>query len=181
MGEPKVIRELLWRGVARIVTVPAVTDWLIERAKRTPYTHITKRDGEDLYMERFWLFNPYPPLNEGAGRRWGDWLPSVRIHHIVRPDDDAHLHSHPWHARTVILSGFYMEELPADGAGPRYRLRGEGDTGRLRHEDFHRIDNISKGGVWTLFITWKKQGTWYFDVDGIKVPWRQYLGLEGGE
>jgi hypothetical protein len=32
--------------------------------------------------------------------------------------------------------------------------------------------------VWTLFITWRYQGTWGFDVDGSKVPWREYLGIK---
>lgn len=170
------IRELFWRVVARIVTIPAVTDWLIARAQRTPYTHITGPDGS-LYMGRWWLFNPYPPMSDGGGDRRGlrAMLPSARIHHICRPDSDRHRHSHPWTAaRTIPLRGWYIEELP-DGTE---RVRRRGDTGLLRHEDFHRIDRVSAGGVWTLFITYRKAGTWYFDVDGVKVPWRKYLGLE---
>jgi hypothetical protein len=170
-----VISDLLWRGVARIVTIPAVTDWLIARARRTPYFHITGPYGS-VYMERYWLFNPYPPKSDGGGKQ-GIWalLPSVRIHHIRRPDSDRHLHSHPWMAaRTILLEGWYVEELP--NCGERVRVRG--DTGLLRHDDFHRIERVSPRGVWTLFITYRKAGTWYFDVDGRKVPWREYLGEE---
>lgn len=169
------MKKTLWRWIAAIVTQPAVARWLIARAQRTPYTHIHGPDGS-LYMGRWWLFNPYPP-NGGANRRaaWRQRLPSVRIHHICRPDSDRHRHSHPWvAARTIPLLGWYIEEL-ADGSE---RVRRAGDTGLLLHEDFHRIDRVSHGGVWTLFITYQKAGTWYFDVDGERVEWRRYLEIE---
>lgn len=169
------MRELLWRAVARIVTIPAVTDWLIVRAHCKPYTPITSRDGSDIYMWRGWVFNPYgkdPDGDPGPARI--PWLPSVRIHHIRRPDNDRDLHDHPWNARTIVLRGWYEEELP----GNRMRVRLRGDTGRLLFGEYHRIDEISADGVWTLFITWKKRGTWGFLVDGVKVPWRKYLGIE---
>ena len=183
------MRELIWRAVARIVTIPAVTDWLIRRAQRTPYTHITGPDGS-MYMGRYWLFNPYPAQNDGAGRRWGDRVPSIRIHHIMRPDSDRHLHDHPWNARTIILRDWYKEHricsyitggrFVTDSAGAvRHEFtRERGYTGQLLFGQYHRISEVAPGGVWTLFITWKKQGTWGFLVDGNKVPWREYLGLE---
>ena len=177
------IRNLIWRAIAWIVTIPAVTDWLIARASRTPYKHITNRDGSSIYMGRWWLLNPYP--NDGDKEGWTKWerswrrhLPSARIHHIRRPDTDRYRHSHPWiAARTIPLDGWYIEELP----NGEERVRRRGDTGLLLHEDFHRIDRVSPGGVWTLFITYRKAGTWYFDVDGVKVPWRKYLGLDAKE
>lgn len=185
------IRELLWRAVARIVTIPAVTDWLIERAKRTPYKHITARnDPSDVYMGRWWLFNPYPPEDGKDTRSWlRKRLPSVRIHHIRRPDDAGPLHDHPWNARTTLLRGWYDEERPYTTPMFRVRVDGEGGarnlyrrergyTGRLLFGQYHRIREVAPDGVWTLFITWKKQGTWGFLVDGAKVPWRKYLGLE---
>jgi hypothetical protein len=148
-------------------------------------------------MRRWWLLNPYPPA-DGEDRRawWRKHLPSVRVHHILRPDTDRHLHDHPWHARTVILDGWYEEErlgnpaapLPRDFCGMRRmqdgtvrdRLhRNEGYTGELRFGEYHRISRVSLGGVVTLFITWRKQGTWGFEVDGRKVPWSEYLKEHG--
>jgi hypothetical protein len=126
-----------------------------------------------VYMYRWWLFNPYPTGNDGAGRRWGDWLPSIRIHRIMREDRDRHLHDHPWNARTFILRGGYEEERP----GQAFILRQPGDTARLSYGQYHRINKVSDGGVWTLFVTGKKRGTWGFKVDGKKVPWRMYLGI----
>jgi hypothetical protein len=169
------MRELPWRIVAAIVSRPSVRDGLIRRAKRTPYVPITGPDGS-TYMGRWWLFNPYPPKSDGGGDRRGlrGWLPSIRIHHILRPDSDRHLHDHPWNARTVILQGWYIEERPGRLA-PRLYERTAGYTGRLLFGQYHRIEEVSPGGVWTLFITWRKQGTWGFLVDGKKVPWREYL------
>lgn len=174
--------EWLWSVIARIVTIHSVRRRLIARAQRTPYTHITGPDGS-IYMGRWWLFNPYPAKSDGRKRRWGDWLPSVRLHHIHRPDVDRHLHDHPWNARTIILWGWYREELPpsrmVSGVELRnFRTRFVRDTGRLLFGQYHRIDEVAEGGVWTLFITWRYRGTWGFNVDGRKVPWREYLGVE---
>ncbi|QOR55753.1 MAG: hypothetical protein YHS30scaffold667_49 [Phage 65_10] len=162
--------NFLWRIVAFIIARPRVTDWLIARAQRTPYLHIVDADGS-TYMGRWWLFNPYAPQSDVESKHW-PWLPSVRIHRICRPDRDRHMHDHPWNARTIVLRGFYCEERPT---GEYFRARGY--TGRLLFGQYHRITDVSAGGVWTMFFTWRKQGTWGFKVDGVKVPWREYLGV----
>lgn len=161
--------EYLWRMLAVLLTEGDMPARLYERAKRTPYTHITSADGGSVYMGRWWLFNPYPA--SGGRKRW-DWLPSIRLHHICRADQDRHLHDHPWDARTIILRGFYVEERQ-DGTK---RVLCEGDTSPIKHGEYHRIERVSEGGVWTLFITWRYRGTWGFLVDGHKVPHREYLG-----
>jgi hypothetical protein len=166
-------RELIWQGVAKIVSQPVVADWLIERSKRTPYEHIKGPDGS-IYMERYWLFNPYTTATEGNGegddRKW-KWLPSIRIHWIRRADIDRHLHDHPWNARTIILKGDYAEYL----RNMKYRERPVGATGRLGFGEFHRIDRVAPEGAWTLFICGKSRGDWGFDVNGVKVPHKKYL------
>lgn len=185
-----------WRLAAWVITRPRVSAWLIERAQRTPYRHITSADGREVYMRRWWLFNAYrDPLGDAPAPRHIRWLPSVRVHHICRADVDRHLHDHPWNARTIVLRGWYNEERPwpaltdaeaarADGAvisdGNERALfhRARGHTGRLLFGQFHRISAVSPGGVWTLFITGRTRGTWGFDVDGRKVPWREYLGVD---
>jgi hypothetical protein len=159
----------MWNLIAKLLARPAVTDWLIERAKRTPYSHIEK-DG-DVYMERYWLFNPYPADSSGKGKL----MPSIRLHKIMRPDQDRHLHDHPWNARTFILRGWYWEER----AGEFWDIeRNAGDTAALRFGEFHAITRVPEDGVWTLFITWRYRGTWGFLVNGRKVPWREYLGIK---
>ncbi len=191
---------MIWNLIAKLITRPAVANWLIERAKRTPsYQHITSADGSSVYMGRWWLFNAYPgAYGDHPQPRHIPWLPSVRIHHICRADQDRDLHDHPWNARTIVLRGWYREERPFSAlitpeterisdqvvvAGDvRYVFeRVPGYTGRLLFGQYHRISEVSEGGVWTLFITGRKRGTWGFMVNGKKVPWRTYLGLDSQE
>lgn len=169
------MKETLWRIAAYIVSRRPVAQYLISRAQRTPYSPILGRTDDRLYMDRWWLFNPY--LKDAAGQqlpaRWG-WLPSIRVHHIVRPDDDEHEHNHPWFARTIILRGGYFEERRQEYAG--WRLRWRGFTQSIDPTVCHRITNVSEGGAYTLFFTWGQSQGWGFKVGDRVVPWREYLG-----
>jgi hypothetical protein len=173
-----VIRDFIWRAVAFVVSRPAIVERLIKRAQRTPYSHIQSMDGADVYMYRWWVFNPYgkDAADEITPPRWPR-LPSIRVHHIIRPDLDRHLHDHPWNARTIVLRGAYAEERSDHAIYPRVT----GYTGRLLYQQYHRITSISTGGVFTLFFTWRKRGTWGYLVDGQKVPHRQYPGWVSGK
>lgn len=164
--------------LAKFLARPAVADWLIRRAFQRPYSPIIK-DGV-LYMDRYWLFNPYPDTGgSGADRPRWQFPISIRIHHIMQPDQDRDLHDHPWNARTVILRGWYVEQRQGEQIWEdRHIERMQGDTATLKYGEYHRITEISEGGVWTLFITGKYRGTWGFLVNGVKVQWRKYLGLE---
>ncbi len=183
------MNNLLWQLLARLLACRPVRAFLIAYAKRTPYQHIMSADGGEMYMGRWWLLNPYN--NETRASRW-PWLPfSARIHHIMRADQDRDLHDHPWNARTIILDGWYTEQRLVEDGSPLHQAiapppgaevtelihREAGTSARLRHGEYHRIDEVSPGGVYTLFITSRYRGTWGFLVDGVKVPWRQYLGL----
>lgn len=174
------MKAWLWRLFAWIVTRECVVQWMVRRSSWTPYTPILSRDGERVYMHRYWLFNPYPKDEAERKKRWiRGRLPSARLHHIVHKDDDEHLHDHPWNARTVVLRGYYVEQLDDAGHVVAYRCRGY--TGPVLFGQYHRIAHVSKGGVWTLFITWRYMGTWGFRVNGEKVPYKTYLGIEDGE
>jgi hypothetical protein len=165
----------MYNLIAKILALPFVREWLIKRAKKTPYFHITSADGTDIYMERYWLFNPYGRDEQGNTLPAKiKWLPSIRLHWIRREDRDRHLHDHPWDARTILLGGWYEEER-LELNGRVYYLRKAGQSAKLRYGQYHRIICISQGGVWTMFITWKYKGVWGFLVDGKKVPWKQYL------
>lgn len=174
--------NFLWKIVAQVVSTPAVVNWLIKRAKRTPYSHIMSADGQDTYMERYWLFNPYPAKSMGKRPRW-QFPISIRLHYIRRPDGDRDLHDHPWNARTIILRGAYSEER-LDKAGRRqYFLRAPGDTVAIAFEQYHRISQIYPDGrelgTWTMFITGKYRGKWGFKVGDAKVPYDVYLNERG--
>jgi hypothetical protein len=174
------IRELLWAPLAWAVSRRPVVDWLIQRAVHTPYSHIMK-DGQP-YMERYWLFNAYDKATKDSWRRF---FPSIRLHKICAPDSDDHMHDHPWDARTIILRGMYIEqrlELEETPLGvhlwEHHYRRDAGSTARVLFGEYHRINTISKGGVWTMFITYKYRGTWGYLVNGVKVKWREYLGVQ---
>lgn len=177
--------RLTWPLVARIVAWRPIADWLIRRAMRTPYAHLPG------YMMRYWLFNPYEKCN-GQEVTPIRWLPSIRVHHILRRDFDRHKHDHPWDARTIILRGCYTEEkVDVYGHYAGYRdickaeymettvtsVRCAGDTAAIKFGEFHSITYVPPEGVWTLFITFGYKGTWGFLVDGVKVPWREYLEM----
>lgn len=196
--------EFLWRLAAKILSKPAVVSFLTKRALKTPYHHLASADGQELYMARYWLFNPYDRESRLVKYRW---LPSIRLHFIYREDQDRDLHDHPWNARTIILQGGYQEQRPGDaemleatlekfrqqgvseaslavyrsGRISEYIDRRAGDTAPLKHGEYHRIDKIYGGCAVTLFITGKYRGPWGFLVDGVKVPWRTYIGLRDNE
>ncbi|MBF6037759.1 hypothetical protein H8F22_02610 [Pseudomonas sp. P154a] len=162
--------NLFWRLVAKLLARPAVAAWLIARTQRTPYLHIMSADGTEMYMGRWWLFNPYSRTTHKPALWWFPW--SFRIHHIMRPDEDRDLHDHPWNARTIILRGFYKEQRRHSRHGDIDYWRESGDTASLNHGEYHQIDEVSPGGVITLFITSKWCGEWGFLVNGVKVDWR---------
>jgi hypothetical protein len=169
---------MIWNLIARLASTPCVADWLIRRAMKTPYTHIYHPRG--VYMERYWLFNPYPAESSGKSNRFPI---SVRIHHICLPDEARDLHDHPWNARTIILKGGYREQrlekcdlCPESEGHVNQYVRKPGDTARINFGEYHSIISLADGGAWTVFITGKYRGTWGFLVNGVKVQWRKYTG-----
>jgi len=167
---------MIWNAIAWLVSREPIANWLIQRSQKTPYVHI------DGYMNRYWLFNGYTKDAEGQMHKPFEWLPSVRVHHILRKDFDRVPHDHPWDARTIILKGWYDEQRRNTDPDPfpgtylwHFFRRERGDTATLKFNEYHTVMEVSRGGVWTLFLTWKYQGTWGFWVDGKKVPYREYL------
>jgi hypothetical protein len=176
--------DLVWKAVAWVVSRKPVADYIIKRAKRTPYFHL-----ED-YMHRWWVFNPYggnkddPQADEFARHKARyRWFPSIRVHHILRADIADHPHDHPWNARTIILKGWYTEQrhvVNADGTTSYKAIRRRrGDTARIGYGEYHHVSKVSKGGVWTLFFTREYMGFWGFWKDGQKVRWQDYVAQGG--
>jgi hypothetical protein len=186
----------IWNLIARTAARPAVANWLIRRAIKTPFSHLPSND-DPSYMARYWLFNPYPESSSDRKRWQFPW--SIRIHHIKREDHDRALHDHPWNARTIILKGWYTEKrrleltdpmlthaladlakiMPVTNAeATQHFLRQPGDTAKLAYNEYHTITSVSDDGVWTLFISGPWRGVWGFLVDGVKIPWKTYLGVD---
>lgn len=171
-------------------------DWLINRAKRTPYFHLTG------YMNRFWLV----PYNRVVTREVGDvrtygattfkltdgtglvsWRRpftrllqhcgiAARVHEILRSDEGRHPHNHPWPYLTVILKGGYFEHTYRDdGTEIGVKWHGPGSILWRPANSWHRLVVPAGTMATTLFITGKKAQTWGFNVDGQTVPYFQYL------
>lgn len=168
-----------------------LASWLIARAQRTPYFHLHHADGS-LYMERWWLV-PFPVQGSAAAAGcyragWRQplvWLfqrlgIAVRVHHICTADLDREMHDHPWTWMSVVLRGWYREALPISNSyhqdGDQFVV-GVRDTGSVGVRHFwqrHRVVDVSTGGAWTLFITFRKRQSWGFYTPQGKVWWWQF-------
>lgn len=149
------------RAVGRMAM--KLADYIIARAMRTPYRHLPG------YMERFWLL-PYSRLPV-----------AVRVHHILRSDDDRAFHDHPWPYLTVILRGGYTEVRPVFDrsglyAGTTSAWRAAGSVLFRGARSWHRLEVPAGVDTWTLFITGPKVQQWGFMVHpDRKMPWRKFL------
>lgn len=171
------MNEVIWRLIARLVSSPIGFSFAMNRAARmacrthgvpwggTGLPDILSADGQRIYMRRYRVFNPYPES------WWTRWVPSIRLHHILLPDDDRHLHDHPWDARTIVLDGWYQEEREYG----RLLTRQTGDTAALKLGEFHRITRVPYFGVYTLFLTWHREADWGFKVGKEKILAGEYL------
>jgi hypothetical protein len=102
------------------------------------------------YMHRWILRTP-----------WG----TLRLHHILRSDDDRHLHDHPFDFTSFLLTAAYTEIIGhVAGAGvlggtvekiwPRFSIV------RKHAEDPHRL--ILHRPVWTFVVSGPKRRRWGF-------------------
>ena len=71
------------------------------------------------------------------------------------------------------LKGWYVEERENAPA----RVLRKGDTAAIAFGEYHHIDRVSEGGVFTLFFVGPWAGDWGFDVDGVKVSPRDYAAM----
>lgn len=181
------LRDELWTSVACVIAdSPALLQALKRNAGEKPYFPIGPES--DPYMLRAWLQPRWSLMDRGDGvlepkswhRRLWSWLPSIRMHKILRPDADRCLHDHPAAFRSLIVSGFYVEDALYAGPRPLPVTRWEGTSYFCPAERMHRIAHVSKGGVWTIVIWYptRRKDSWGFLVNGIKVPWRQHIRAE---
>lgn len=124
---------------------------------------ITQRDISDLKGNNLYL------------RRWSLWLPfgwSIKLHKIVRTDDDRCEHDHPWDFFRIILWGGYTEVRN----GFSYILKpwrpwAPWRIYPCRSEFKHRIVHLTKGYNWSLVICSPKKRAWGFYT---KLGWKYW-------
>ena len=133
---------------------------LLNYAKKHPYFHIKD------YMRRWWVIPP------------SKWYPfSVRVHEILRSDNDRALHDHPWSYMTIILEGGYWEHT-ADG---KVKWYGPGSVLFRSYTNTHRLEVPPGTVATTLFCMGPYRQEWGFHTPEGKIPWRQYLGEEDAQ
>lgn len=168
-------------------------------ATRRHHTHLYDPDGS-LYMGRWRVVDDYKldvygrdTTERGLASRVLEKLTgftAIRLHHIARPDRDRDRHNHPFTYRTFIAKGWYREETDNMGATIALRADGyllddefftqvnlleEGDTGLGSPDKYHRIVEVSLGGVWTLFCMTENTKHWGFRVDGKHMDSKRYF------
>jgi hypothetical protein len=119
-------------------------------------------------------------------RRWIWKTPwgTLRLHNILRSDDDRHLHDHPFDFTSFLLSGGYTEETQGEQhwtAGilvadvrvrrwwPRFSIV------RKRAEDAHRL--ILDRPLWTFVVSGLKRRAWGFHTEKGWIVHTRYLDL----
>jgi hypothetical protein len=159
--------------------------WLIERAQRTPYYHLTG------YMRRWWLVPYRSDMGDGTGpvtwrRPVAKLLQAfdvaVRVHEILRSDEGRDFHDHPWSYLTVILRGGYWELTPIYDAsgmfkGERRVWHGPGAVLFRRAQSWHHLELPPGATATTLFCTGSWRQHWGFlTAPAHKTYYRDYQG-----
>lgn len=159
-------------GRARQRAVDALGVRLIDRVADSRRPDFVIGGTEWPYLLRWYVI----PRN-----RWFN----IYLHLFLRSDDDRALHSHPWRWNvSVLLSGSYTEVLPADPAVPAGEtvsvVREQGDIKFRWGESYHRVE-LTKGAVWTLFLTGRNVREWGFACPKGFKHWRDFTAARDGE
>lgn len=104
-------------------------------------------------------------------RLWKTAKKSYYLHHILRPDADRVLHTHPFGFRAIVLWGGYIEEMFPDNVPSPNRVfvrRGWLSSADRSAETAHRICELLHGPCWTLFIRGPRERDWgFWSDDGV--------------
>lgn len=179
-----------------------------EYAFRHPHFHLQDLDGS-LYMGRWWIVAPNTWQSSVLRKLTGGKYHTIRLHRIMRHDHDRDKHSHPFSYLSYILKGWYDEVFEdgvriarrtpdgfwttgfdgqdgwhavepfhtCDKQGRRKVSAGDFVYGA--EDKFHRIQQVSAGGVWTMFCMSENVDAWGFLVDHQLVPAAKYLLRKG--
>jgi hypothetical protein len=128
---------------------------------------ITKRDINDISGAELYL------------RRWSLWLPggwSVKLHKIVKADDDRCQHDHPWNFLRIILWGGYVEERGSETFILKpWRPWAPWRIYPVRGNFKHRIDHLLCNESWSLVFCGPRYRQWGFFTKAGWVMWRLFV------
>ena len=139
LGEERMLNERLIRAMC------------VDLAKRLPLREI-RPDGVP-YLDRYCVHGWTPQSRAHFGT-------SVYLHHFRGSDPQDTVHSHPWHAVSLVLAGGYREFRCEAGVETVRDLR-PGDVNVLAPTDRHRIELLTPD-CWTLFLVSAFEQPWQF-------------------
>ncbi len=158
---------------------PGLFESLLLKLGVSRFDIFKEEDGEEeLYLRRFHLLKHNKWLSKLTGGKYE----GIYLHHILRPDDDRHLHDHPWAFGALILAGGYDEDIPH----PKY-LKWRHGNGLLTRTwrplsfrtseatQLHRISKENFKKTWTLFFAGPKFRKWGFYTESGWEPYDVYL------
>jgi len=99
---------------------------------------------------------------------------SCMLHWIARADPQPDLHDHPNAFLTVLLRGWYEEEIPDAKSASGRRSRRVSFLNFVRATDRHRIVALSDNTLSLVFAGPVVRG-WGFHTPSGWVPWRRYV------
>ena len=100
---------------------------------------------------------------------------NMYLHRFNQPDASPHTHDHPWWSLTLVLKGWYVEEVRGGYEKQIRPLRLRFRSAKLAH----RVAAVSPQGCWTLFVMGRKKRDWGFLVGEDWVSHEDYLVNEG--
>ena len=106
---------------------------------------------DEDYLQRY-----YVGQNEHGDQDW--------LHRFLRADSERHLHSHPWHADSTILCGWYAEEVKGRHATFR-KTWYAGEVNAIAPDRIHRIVDVQPN-TWThMRVCSGRESSWFFIND----------------
>jgi hypothetical protein len=109
-------------------------------------------------------------------RRWQilktRWF-SIWIHCIYAPDEDKHLHNHPWDFKSMVIKGSYLEETENGNIFQKF-----GKFNSRNGDDFHKILKLNTEKVYSLFFVTPPKREWGYKVDGKFIQHEEYRKLK---
>lgn len=139
----------------------------------------TVEEKEVLYLRRFYFFKRSAFFLTLTGGRYE----GLYLHHVMRPDEDQHLHDHPWDFSALIVAGGYQEDIPnlehgktwKHGGSLLIRVWGPLSFRSSRAEQLHRISADHFKKTWTIFLAGPKRRVWGFETENGWMPYDEYL------
>ena len=105
-------------------------------------------------------------------------LGTLRLHHLLRADQNREPHDHPWGFFTWVIKGRYEEAVMCVheyGTHFMWVRRERWSLAYRGAEHTHKIIEVSEGGCWTICLTGWVRRPWGFWTDTNPPTFRPYV------